>query len=137
MTTDASTIGWGAVIKEISTEGQFTILEREQHINVLELKAALFGLQALCHNVYNTHILLKVDNTSAVAAINKMGSTRSLMMDKVVHKIWEWAIERENWLTVTHIPGILNVEADKESREAETRTEWKLNKKTFEFDEKN
>ena len=84
MTTDASTIGWGAVIKEISTGGQFTILEREQHINVLELKAALFGLQALCHNVYNTHILLKVDNTSAVASINKMGSTRSLMMDRVV-----------------------------------------------------
>jgi len=45
---------------------------------------------------YNTHILLKVDNTSAVAAVNKMGSTRSLMIDKVVHKMWEWAIEREN-----------------------------------------
>ena len=39
--------------------------------------------------------------------------------------------KRRLWLTVTHIPGVLNVEADKKSREAETRTEWMLNKEIF------
>ena len=28
--------------------GQFSIEESQQHINLLELKAALFGLKALC-----------------------------------------------------------------------------------------
>ena len=46
-------------------------------------------------------------------------------------KIWDWAIERNNFLTATHIPGILNVETDAESREAERRTEWKLNDSIF------
>ena len=60
-----------------------------------------------------------------------MGSTKSLAMDRVVQEIWKYAIERRLWLTVTHIPGILNVEADKESRKTETRTEWMLNKEVF------
>ena len=130
-TTDASTIGWAAAKGEISTGGHFTETEKEQHINFLELMAALFGIRALCRHVFDKHILLKVDNTSAVSAINKMGSTRSLPMDKIVHLIWEWAISRNNWITVTHIPGILNIEADKKSREAETRTEWMLNKQLY------
>ena len=47
--------------------------------------------------------------------------------------IWDWAIERKKFLTATHIPGILNVEADAESRETETRTEWKLNDSIFSY----
>ena len=74
-----------------------------------------------------------MDNTSAVAAVNKMGSSRSQDMDEVVHKIWEWAISKHIWITTTHIPGILNTEADKESRLSETRTEWMLNKKDFNY----
>ena len=35
------------------------------------------------------------------AAINKMGRIRSLPMDRIVHIIWEWAIGRNNWVTVT------------------------------------
>ena len=60
-----------------------------------------------------------------------MGSTKSLEMDHQVHVIWHWAISSNNWVTATHIPGILNVEADQESREQATRTEWMLNKKDF------
>ena len=48
-----------------------------------------------------------------------------------MRKVWDWAIERNHFLTATHIPQILNVEADAESREAETRTEWKLNDSIF------
>ena len=130
MTSDASKIGWGAVF-ESSTGGHFTEDEKELHINILELKAVEFGLQSLCLDTQNTHILLKIDNTSAVSAINKMGSTRSIQMDDIVHSIWNWARERESWLTATHIPGIQNIEADKESRKSETRTEWMLDKDTF------
>ena len=52
-------------------------------------------------------------------------------MDDEIHENWAWAIERKNWITATYVPGILNVEADIESRETETRTEWMLNKEIF------
>ena len=128
ITSDASTKGWGAHREGTSTGGHFTIKEMESHINVLELKAVLLGLKSLCKDIENSHILLKIDNTSAVASINKMGSIRSIEMDSIVHEIWAWAKSRDNWLTATHIPGKLNVDADRESRETETRTEWMLNR---------
>ena len=52
-------------------------------------------------------------------------------MDNIVHKIWNWATQNDNWITATHIPGILNVEADRESRDSEMRTEWMLNEEIF------
>ena len=117
----------------ITLGAQFTEGEAKEHINVLELKAALFGLQSLCTNVHDSHILMKLDNTSAVAGINKTGSTRSIPLDLVGQQIWRWAQQRNNWLLATHIPGILNVEADRESRDCETRTEWVLNKGIFNY----
>ena len=68
---------------------------------------------------------------SAVAAINKMGSTRSVDMNQVVH-VWNFILRHNSWVTTTHIPGILNEEADIESRKHETRTEWIINQKYFE-----
>ena len=68
----------------------------------------------------------------AVAAINKMGSTRSIDMAQVVHLIWNFILKHDNWVTATHIPGIFNEEADIESRKHETRTEWMINRKYFE-----
>ena len=54
-------------------------------------------------------------------------------MDSLAHDIWDWAIQKNNWLSATHIPGTLNEEADKESRKAEIRTEWMLDRDTFRF----
>ena len=57
-------------------QGLFSMEESHRHINILELKPALFGLKALHNKFHNIHILIQTDKTSAVAAINKMGSTR-------------------------------------------------------------
>ena len=78
--TDASSTGWGAVYNNLSTGGVFTSDETISHINVLELKAVLFGLQSLCKNLRNTHIKVLVDNTTAVHTINNMGSCKSTLM---------------------------------------------------------
>ena len=130
--TDASLVGWGASMTTVSTGGQFNLEEQELYINILELKAALFRLQSLCKNTYNCHILIKLDKTAAVTSINnKMGSIKSIEMNRVVHDIWSWVISQNNWLTATHIPGIINTEADKDSRMQETRIEWMLNKLDF------
>ena len=85
---DASSFGWGACTEKRWTGGQFNLEERELHTDILELKAILYGLRSLCDSVKDSHILLQIDNTSAVAVINKMGSTQSSDMDHVVHEIW-------------------------------------------------
>ena len=85
--TDAASFGWGACTENGWTGGQFNLEERELHMNILVLKAALYGLRSLRDSVKDFYILLPPDNTSAVAAINKMGSTRSSDMDDVVHEI--------------------------------------------------
>ena len=38
---------------------------------------------------------------------------------------------RNIWITATHFPGTLNVDADMEFREQELRTEWMLKKQNF------
>jgi len=105
--------------------------ESELHINILELKAVLFGLQSLCRHLKSSHIKVLADNTTAVCAINNMGSCKSILCDQEVRKIWSWAIETKNFITASHIPGIYNEEADQESRNSDTRTEWKLNENIF------
>ena len=131
ITTDASTTGWGAVFKNISTGGQFIITETLMHINVLELKEILYGLRSLCDHIYDSHIKILHDNTTEVHCMNNMGSCRSVDCDKITKSIWDWAIQRRLSLSSSHIPGRLNREADEESRKTELRIEWKLNKTIF------
>ena len=45
--------------------------------------------------------------------------------------IWRWAIERDIFIAAAHIPGILNLEADQESRKSEIKPEWKLHESVF------
>ena len=89
ITTDASTTGWGAVFKNNSTGDQFSITETLMHINVLELKAILFGLRSLCDHICDSHIKILSDNTTAVHCINNMGNCGSVDCDKITKSIWD------------------------------------------------
>jgi hypothetical protein len=55
LTTDASLLGWGAVFDKQETGGQWSSVENKFHINYLEMKAILLGLQSLCNNAHDTH----------------------------------------------------------------------------------
>ena len=39
--------------------------------------------------------------------------------------VWEWCIDRDIWLTASHIPGKLNVIADRASMAFDESKEWK------------
>ena len=131
ISSDACDIGWGAVFKDFRTSGFFSHSEVKLHINVKELLACSFGLTALMEEVDNTHILLLMDNSSAVHALNKMGSMRSLLLDSISKDIWDWANKRNNFLTASHIPGVFNEEADAESRREDRSSEWMLHSQDF------
>ena len=129
--SDASLEGWGAVRGEISTGGRWTHEETQRHINYLELLAAFYALKSLCHDSKDVHILMQIDNTTAVAYINNMGGTKSHQCNEISKAIWLWCIQRNIWLTATHLPGSQNILADERSRKFDDQTEWMLNKKIF------
>ena len=66
--------GGGASLGQKKTGRQFSTEQSQQVINILELKAARFGVRALCENEFNCHIFNQINNTLAISAINKMGS---------------------------------------------------------------
>ena len=88
LNTGASSYRWGTSMVDIKFERLFSTEECYLRINFLELKATLLGLQTLCKNVHNSHLLLLIDKTSAVAAINKLDSTKSLDMELIAQEIW-------------------------------------------------
>lgn len=123
--TDASQKGWGATItlgnvmapvQGGTTGGRWPQKHVGKHINVLELSAVLFGLQALCRKVRQASIHVQIDNTTAVAYIQAMGGTHSVTCNKVALDIWHWCQQRDIWLTASHIAGVDNITADHESR---------------------
>lgn len=106
-------------------------LARNNEINVLELKAALLALKAFCSKIRECHVHMKIDNTTAVAYLNHMGGTKSEACDSTAKNVWSFCIERNIWISASHIPGVDNVEADEMSRNFSDQLEWQLNKKVF------
>jgi len=129
--TDASLTGWGAVCQGIRTGGLWSVQEQQQHINVLELKAGMFAVQAFTKDQQGIHVHLRMDNTSALAYIRRMGGTRSQNLMRVTCEMWDWCLQKGITLSGSHLPGISNQTADWESREVQTSAEWKLNAISF------
>ena len=129
--TDASTQGWGANLNNTTTGGRWSNSEESHHINYLELKAILLGLQSLCKEVTHDHIRVMTNNTTAVAYVRNMGGSHSLPCNDIARQIWEWCIPRHIWLSISHIPGEINVIADQASRVFDDSTEWKLDLDVF------
>lgn len=124
--TDASAHGWGGVRGEQKTGGRWNRQEASHHINYLELLAVLLTIKALCGKFANLHIRVQCDNTTAVCYINNMGGSKSPDCNSIARQIWDYCIERNIWISASHLPGCENIEADRESRHFNDRTEWQL-----------
>ena len=90
----------------------------------MEIKAVLFGLKSLCSKFKHCSIKLLSDNQTAVAYLRNMGSTHSRDCNQITRETILWCEDRDMSLTITHLPGKLNVKADKTSREFPDDTEW-------------
>jgi hypothetical protein len=77
-----------------------------------------------CYQIY-------IDNTTAVAYINKKGGTKSSPLCSVALEINNWFEEREIDLYATYLPGKSNFVADAESRKQLSTGEWKLSTLAF------
>nr|CAH7764024.1 unnamed protein product [Callosobruchus chinensis] len=125
--SDASTTGWGIFCNGQKTHGYWTDRERSLHINCLELLAAIFGLKCFASEFSNSCILCRIDNTTAIACINRMGSVQYPKLNKISNSLWKWLEKKNLYVFASYIKSSDNLEADKESRSLKDETEFELN----------
>ena len=130
--SDASLTGWGAHCNGKNANGFWTESERNLHINHLELIAALLALKCFASDNRDCELLLRIDNTTAVAYMNKMGGVQYPKLNNLARDLWQWCEEREIWVFASYIPSSENVDADRESRITNIDTEWELAAFAFE-----
>lgn len=124
--TDASLIGWGAFCGGKRASGGWKADESSFHINQLELLAAFLGLKSFASSHSNCSVLLRVDNTTALCYINRMGGIRFPHLNNLAKQIWQWCEMRNITLFASYINTNSNIEADQESRKTNLDIEWEL-----------
>ena len=130
--TDASNEGWGAHLDDHTARGTWSLPESKLHKNHLELKAVFLALKEFRTLVCNKTVLIATDNTTVVAYINKEGGIKSGSLCALLWRILSWCTRQQVTLRARHIPGRLNVIADKLSRLGQTiQTEWSLHPAVF------
>ena len=130
--TDASNEGWGAHLGDHTAKGVWSNSESQLHINFLELKAVLLALKKFEQQCWGQIILIATDNTTVVSYINKEGDMRSGSLCALLWRLLSWCNRRQIVLRARHIPGRLNVIADKLSRSKQViQTEWSLLQEVF------
>ena len=130
--TDASKKGWGAHLNERTARGTCSLPESKLHINHLELKVVFLALKEFQDLCSNNIVLVATDNTTVVACINKEGGMKSGSLCALLWRILSWCTRKQVTLKARHIPGRLNMIADKLSRLGQTiQTEWSLHPEVF------
>ena len=130
--SDSSGYAWGGCLDGLSkARGSWSSEEMAQHINLKELTAAYFMLKTYCKDMRQTHIRLKIDNTTAVSCVQRRASVKPKLMN-VTRQIFLWALERDLIISAEYLPGRLNQVADAESRCVDnTDSEWMLESDVF------
>ena len=130
--TDASNEGWGVHLGDHTAKGVWSDSESQLHINFLELKVVLLALKKFEQQCWGQIILIATDNTTVVSYINKEGGMRSGSLCALLWRLLSWCNRRQIVLRARHIPGRLNVIADKLSRSTQVvQTEWSLLQEVF------
>ena len=112
VTTDASKTGWGAVCCGRPARGTWGTASRRLHINVLELLAVFCALKEFLPLFGGEHLLVRTDNTTVVAYINRQGGTRSPDLFRLAYKLLTWASRHFLSIRAAHLPGVRNTGAD-------------------------
>jgi ribonuclease HI len=121
LTTDASPYGWGATLQTETDQrysfGFWNSTQQTYTSNAKELIAVQASLQrfrGLLRTVPYTTVLLRSDNSTVVADINRLSASRSLLVP--LRRLLTTIQGMKVRVTAAHIPGVENSEADRLSR---------------------
>lgn len=126
ISTDASLSGWGATHEGRTVNGEWGPHMRSTHINCLELLAVHLSLKHFLPWLRGHHVLVRSDNSTVVAYINRQGGLGSPKLHTLAHRLIVWSSVHLLSLRATHVPGILNFGADLLSRGNPLYGDWKL-----------
>ena len=132
--TDASNRGWGAHTesRKKQVSGLWNPTQKLWHINLLEMRAVVLALRKWETSCLGRTVLVASDNSTVVAYLNKSGGTRSASLNMMTVRLLKWAMARKISIRARHIPGNLNVLADRLSRRGSLIPgEWSLNSHEF------
>ena len=116
MTFDACNYGWASCLNSTIANGHFTEKEKDFSINTKETLAIYYGFKSFAHYLTDCHVHLKSDNTTAISFVKNFGGMSSELRLKITRDLWNCAVDQNTWLSISHIPGILNIESDIGSR---------------------
>lgn len=74
---------------------------------------------------------MRIDNTTAISYINRMGGIQFPHLNDLARSIWQWCEQRRLWLFASYINTKDNIEADEESRSVNPDTELELCSSAF------
>jgi hypothetical protein len=118
ITTDASGNGWGGVLDDAWTvKGLWSADRLDWHINRQELMAVELTLKEFSLRLAHKLVLVRSDNTTTCAYVNKQGGTHSPDLCMQAWRMFLWCLEHDITLRAVYIPGVENVHADSLSRE--------------------
>ena len=106
-------------------------MEKRQHINVLELRAAELALNSFKHLWQGSRVCLPLDNTTAVAQIVKIGSPNSRTCLIVMQEIMECVLYHGSAITAQYMAGKENIIANNQSRVFRDSSSWRLDPQVF------
>ena len=125
--SDASDVGWGALVGEHHASGLWLPHQKALSINMRELLAVQLGLQAFEHLIVGMSVALFCDNTTTVAYLRRSGGTFSSTLNSTAREVLLWAESRRIRLLPQFIMGLSNVTADALSRPNQViGSEWTL-----------
>ena len=125
--SDASDVGWGALVGEHHASGLWSPHQKTFSINLRELLAVQYGLKALEHLLVGLSVALFCDNTTTVSYLRRSGGTFSSTLNATAREILLWAENHRVRLLPQFIMGSSNVTADALSRPNQViGSEWAL-----------
>ena len=125
--SDASDVGWGALVGEHHASGLWSPHLKTLSINMRELLAVQYGLKAFKHLLVGLSVALFCDNTTTVAYLRRSGGTFSSTLNTTAREVLLWAESHHVRLLPQFIMGSSNVTADALSRPNQViGSEWTL-----------
>lgn len=84
------------------------------------------ALQSFASDLADSEFLLRIDNTTSMAYINKMGGVKVDYLHADAKELWSWCEECRLWVFAEYIPSAENKKADGLSRIVNRDIEWEL-----------
>ncbi|XP_045540797.1 uncharacterized protein LOC123722583 [Papilio machaon] len=125
LTTDASDLGWGAILDNQKLQGCWTHSQQRLHCNQKEMLAILNVLNLRGKSLASKGLLIQSDNSSVIAYLRNEGGTKSVALTNLTKKVYQILDLYNIRISVYHIPGSYNCYADRLSRRQIT-PEWHL-----------